>query len=317
METKSGPYTIPIAIVVAGVMLSLAIYLQPSGATKVASEKKTIAQTHDSNDTADNEVFPKEGVVLPVTWEDMGKKLATAGAIDAPRFQRFYKDKGRYIDEYDQLLNGNTPGKLKITRENAGFLLNMFWALGLSNKNEILEKGEMADPKYGGAGRFASTGGWTMAEGDAMNHYSRHSFMTLTLEQQELVEKVSKGIYRPCCGNSVHFPDCNHGMAMLGLLELMASQGATENEMWDAALAVNSYWFPDTYVTLAAYMKGQEVDWEDVDPQEILGANFSSSSGFARIATQVKLPTGSGNGNGCGVDAGNSAPQRQQSGCGI
>lgn len=317
METKSEPYTIPLAIVVAGIMLSMAIYLQPSMATKVASEKKTVAQTHESNSVADNEVYPKEGVVLPVTWEDMGKKLASAGAIDAPRFQKFYEDKSGYTDEYDRLLNGSTPGKLKITRENAGFLLNMFWALGLSNKNEILEKGEMADPRYGGAGRFASTGGWTMAEGDAMNHYSRHSFMTLTPEQQALVQKVSRGIYRPCCGNSVHFPDCNHGMAMLGLLELMASQGATEKEMWDAALAVNSYWFPDTYMTLAAYMGSQGTNWKDVNPQEILGANFSSSSGFARIAAQVKLPSSSGGGSGCGVDAGTSAPQRQQSGCGI
>ena len=58
-----------------------------------------------------------------------------------------------------------------------------------------------------------------------MNHYSMHRFIVLTPEQQALVEKVSKGIYRPCCGNSVYFPDCNHGMAMLGLLELMASQG--------------------------------------------------------------------------------------------
>lgn len=317
METKSGPYTIPLAIVVAGIMLSSAIYFQPSTATKVAAGKKTLAQTHESNSVADNEVFPKKGVVLPVTWEDMGKKLASAGAIDAPRFQKFYEDKSGYTDEYDRLLNGSTPGKLKITRENAGFLLNMFWALGLSNKNEILEKGEMSDPKYGGAGRFASTGGWTMAEGDAMNHYSRHSFMTLTPEQQALVEKVSRGIYRPCCGNSVHFPDCNHGMAMLGLLELMASQGATEKEMRDAALAVNSYWFPDTYVTLAAYMNGQGIDWNDVNPQDILGANFSSSSGFARIAAQVKLPSSSGGGSGCGVDTGTSAPQKQQSGCGI
>ncbi len=317
MEIQNNKNIIPVAIVVAGAMLSFALYYQPSGVTKATSERKITAQTHESSSVADNEIFPKEGVILPVTWGDMGKKLAGAGTIDAPRFQKLYEDKSAYTDEYDLLLNGNTPGKLKITRENAGFLLNMFWALGLSNKNEILEKGEMADPKYGGAGRFASTGGWTMAQGDAMNHYSHHSFMTLTPEQQALVERVSRGIYRPCCGNSVHFPDCNHGMAMLGLLELMASQGVTEKEMWDTALVVNSYWFPDTYVTLAAYMEGRGVDWKDVNPQEILGANFSSSSGFARIAAQVKLPSSSGGGSGCGVDAGTSAPQKQQSGCGI
>src|SRR3989344_4318375 len=109
----------------------------------------------------------------------------------------------------------NNLGKLEITRENAELLLNLFWALGLASKNEILEKGEMANPKYGGAGNFASTGGWTIVKGNAMDHYSSHKFFNLTPEQQALVDKVSRGIYRPCCGNSTHFPDCNHGMAML------------------------------------------------------------------------------------------------------
>src|SRR3989344_7376730 len=106
----------------------------------------------------------------------------------------------------------------------------------------------MTNPEYGGAGNFASTGGWTLAKGDAMDHYSAHPFIMLSREHQELVERVSKGIYRPCCNNSTHFPDCNHCMAMLGLLELMASQGVSEEDMWKAALAVNSYWFPDTYL---------------------------------------------------------------------
>ena len=87
-----------------------------------------------------------------------------------------------------------------------------------------------------------------------MDHYNRHIFFKLTPEQQALVDKVSRGIYRPCCNNSTHFPDCNHGMAMLGFLELMASQGVSEQDMWKAALAVNSYWFPDTYINIATYI---------------------------------------------------------------
>ena len=120
--------------------------------------------------------------------------------------------------------------------------------------------GMMVDPKYGGAGNFASTGGWTISKSSPMDHYSRHSLVVLTEEQQILVEKISRGVFRPCCGNSTHFPDCNHGMAMLGLLELMASQGVSEQDMWKTALIVNSYWFPDTYITLATYMKNKGVD---------------------------------------------------------
>src|SRR3989338_1454430 len=141
----------------------------------------------------------------------------------------------------------------------------------------------MMDPRYGGAGNFASTGGWTLAKGDAMEHYNMHALIALTAEQQKLVDKVSRGIFRPCCGNSTHFPDCNHGMAMLGLLELMASQGVSEEDMWKTALTVNSYWFPDTYLTIASYMKNKGVEWKNVNPQEILGVNYSGAAGFQNI----------------------------------
>ncbi len=175
----------------------------------------------------------------------------------------------------------------------------------------------MTNPAYGGAGNFASTGGWTIARGATMDHYSRHKFFNLTAEQQSLVDKVSRGIYRPCCGNSTHFPDCNHGMAMLGLLELLAEQGASEQDMWKTALAVNSYWFPDTYMTIATYMKDKGIEWKDVNPQEMLGVNYSSAQGFARITALVSKSEQQRVGSGCGVDSGQEIIERQQSGCGI
>jgi len=127
-----------------------------------------------------------------------------------------------------------------------------------------------------------------------------HSLVELTDDQQTLVDRVAKGIYRPCCGNSVHFPDCNHGMAMLGLLELMASQGANEQEMYKYALAVNSYWFPETYLTVAKYLDTQGLAWGDVSAQELLGYNVSSSAGYRNILAQVE-PVQSSGGGGCGV----------------
>jgi len=195
---------------------------------------------------------------------------------------------------------GAENNNLKITAENAGFLLNVFWGLGLSNKNPILEKGPMQDVQYGGAGSFASTGGWTLGVGDAMNHYSMHNFIPLTDEQQILVEAVSQNIYRPCCGNSTYFPDCNHGMAMLGFLELMASQNATEKEMYDAALALNSYWFPSNYLTIASYFEKEGVSWGDVSPVDVLGFNYSSSVGFRQVLSQVN-PVQTQGGSGCSV----------------
>ena len=88
-------------------------------------------------------------------------------------------------------------------------------------------------------------------------------------------------------------------MAMLGFLELMVSQGASESEMWEAALAVNSFWFPDTYLTIATYMLQRGTLWKDVDAREVLGRDYSSASGYARVASEVQSQGGQG--SSCGV----------------
>lgn len=301
-------------------------WVYTSGPVAVTSREVTVSVSEASVAPVSDleaEVLPNAGVVLPVIWGDLGAKLVSVGAIDTERLRALYQARGGFPTEYEKLLSGNSSAKLKITNDNAGYLLNLFWALGLASKNQILDFGEMKNPAYGGAGKFASTGGWTLAQGNPMDHYSRHLFFNLTPDQQALVDKVSRGIYRPCCGNSTHFPDCNHGMAMLGLLELMASQGVSEEEMWQTALAVNSYWFPDNYLTIATYMKNNGTDWAKVNPQEMLGFNYSSIQGYSRIAPQVVAPRSSASGNGCGVEVGPSTPvveapsRRQSSGCGI
>lgn len=267
-----------------------------------AKQHSANAETAFSSSDLEKKVLPSAGVVLPVEWGDLGAKMIAAGVIDAQKFEGLYAERGGLDAEMKQFLVGSGNGKLKITPQNSGVLLNLLWAFGLGNKNEILDNGPMQDPAYGGAAGFASTGGWTLANGSPMNHYSKHAFVALTSEQQKLVERVSQGIYRPCCGNSTYFPDCNHGMAMLGLLELMVAQGVSETDMYRIALAVNAYWFPDTYLTIAKYMETKGVSWEQVDPKEVLGANFSSASGYRQVLNQVTPPERkSGSGEGCGV----------------
>lgn len=312
--------SLPVSIIISVAMISgLVIYktqLNNSDYQKISNlvESEKMQKTE-----LEEKVLPSDGVTLPVKWGDLGRKLVSVGAIDEVKFKALYETRGQFTKEYEELLFGDNKDNLIITEKNASFLLNIFWALGLSSGNSILnDVNEMRNPNYGGAGNFASTGGWTLAVGNPMDHYNRHMYFELTPDEQDLVDKVSRGIYRPCCNNSTHFPDCNHGMAMLGLLQLMAKQGLDEQEMWRNALVVNSYWFPDTYITLATYMKNKGIEWNDVDPQEILGINYSSASGYSRIASQIVLPT-KGNSSGCGIDAGqsNRAQQRQQSGCGI
>ncbi|MBI2609552.1 hypothetical protein HYW53_00040 [Candidatus Giovannonibacteria bacterium] len=273
----------------------------------VASALVYNAQFPNAKQTVNNEsagvvadrVLPVEGILLPVILGDLGSKMASVGVIDADELKKIYG--ANFSSEYQELLFGNSKSKLRITEQNSGFLLNIFWALGLGQKSTVLDAGEMNDPKYGGAGIFASTGGWTIAKGSAMDHYSRHLFFNLTPEQNALVEKVSKNIYRPCCNNSTHFPDCNHGMAMLGFLELMASQGVGEREMYKAALAVNTYWFPDNYLTIASYKKSQGVEWKDVSPEEILGFDYSSASGYSKVVSKTK-PIQRSQGGSCGIE---------------
>jgi len=248
----------------------------------------------------EEQVLPKDGISLPISWNNLGSQMIEVGVIDAPRFEAIYTSRGGFSEEDKKLVYGNNE-EITMTRENAGLLLNLFWAFGLSNKNVVLEEGEMTSKHYGeDAGRFASTGGWSLSVDHPMSHYSKHTFVNLAGEQQQKVENVAKGIYRPCCGNSTHFPDCNHGMAMLGLLELMAAEGVSEEEMFEIALQVNSYWFPETYLTLATYFEGQGTSWDKVNPEIALNEEYSSARGYQRVLQELK-PVDFQGGGGCSV----------------
>jgi len=246
-------------------------------------------------------VAPEEGYTVDVNWGDTGVKLVEVGGIDINKYKENYGD-----EKYQELLAYLTEPQNKgitITQDNAYFWVNTLWALGLTQKSDVLDKGVMGVEYRDKLGNFASTGGWTLGAADAVSLYSSSVIVPLTEEQQALVAKVSSGIYRPCCGNPTSFPDCNHGMAILGLLELMASQGSSEGEMYRAALAFNSYWFTQTYVDLAYYFKTEKgIEWSNVDAKEILAAEFSSAAGYQSIKEKIgNVPGVSGSGGACGA----------------
>ncbi|KKR73346.1 MAG: hypothetical protein UU16_C0023G0011 [Candidatus Woesebacteria bacterium GW2011_GWA2_40_7] len=163
--------------------------------------------------------------------------------------------------------------------------------------------------KYGGikgAGDFASTGGWSLAKGSTMNYYSRSVLIPLTSEQEQLVEKVSSNIFRPCCNNSTAFPDCNHGMALLGVLQFMAGNGASEREMYEAGKYFNAFWFPGNYFDLALYFKNKEgKNFSDIDAKLLLSKDYSSATGAKNIklwlSEQGLVEEPPKTGGGCGV----------------
>ncbi|MBK8903522.1 MAG: hypothetical protein IPM53_20225 [Anaerolineaceae bacterium] len=222
---------------------------------------------------------------LPVSWGDLGPRLVAAGAIDAERFIQLYADGGRPLTAAQQeLLFTASHEPIVIDYQNSRFVLNFFWALGLVNQNPILTEGPMVQQSDGDIGRFASTGGWTLGHHPATELYASAPLVSLTPEQQTRLEKVVYHVYRPCCNNHTAFPDCNHGMAMLGLLELLASQDATVAEMFAAAKAVNGFWFPQQVVETAVFFKATlNLDYADVDSRVATGPEVFSGRGYGQV----------------------------------
>ncbi|MFV2092523.1 MAG: hypothetical protein ACC634_05520, partial [Hyphomicrobiales bacterium] len=201
-----------------------------------------------------DQINPLSGFTINANFGPIGKRLIDDGVIDFERFKSIYDRAGLPLTERQlKIFSDGLNEKITINRDNAYFLLNFFWAFGLANNNPILTEGEITQYGLGQIGSFASTGGWTIATKPVMEVYSKSAIVPLTGDQQARLEEVAGNVYRPCCGNSTAFPDCNHGMALLGVLELMAAGDASLDEMYRAAKYFNAFWFPREYFDLALY----------------------------------------------------------------
>ncbi len=252
------------------------------------------------------EVNPPGGYKLPVQYGDLGPRLLAAGVIDYGAFAAVYDQGGDPLtaDEIKALKEGSDQ-PVAITQANAHFLLNFFWAVGLASKNPILTAGPMVQNSGGQIEQFASTGGWTLGAKPVKQLYASLDLIPLNELQQSRVDEVASSVYRPCCGNSTLFPDCNHGMAMLGLLELMASQGASVEQMFTAAKYVNAYWFPQQALETAIFLKStKNIDFVQADGRLVTGEQFSSGQGAEQIHAALQatglLPQAPGGGGSCG-----------------
>jgi hypothetical protein len=253
------------------------------------------------------QINPPDGYALPARFGDIGPQLLAAGTIDYDKFVRTYDQAGQPLSEEQlAILKDGSDAQIVINRDNAYFLLNFFWAFGLANENPILTEGPMMKNGPEKVTNFASTGGWTIASKPVIKIYASKPIVTLTHDQQSLLEEVASQVYRPCCNNPTHFPDCNHGMAMLGMLELMAGQGATKDQLFEAAKYINAFWYTRQTMELATFFKAtQKLDFARVDAQQLVGANFSSSTGFQNIhqwlVSNGQLEQAPGGGSSCGV----------------
>ena len=246
-------------------------------------------------------VTPHEGVTLEAQWGDLLPQLVSAGVIDVEKFKSAASQSGQPLTEdQTRLLTEGGDDAIHIDMHNARFVLNALWAVGLATDSSVLRDGPMGREPNRAAG-LASTGGWTLGKQAGPNYIGKLKLIPLTDEQRQVVNDVASGVYRPCCNNPTSFPDCNHGMAALGLAEIMASQGASADDIFRGLKAFNAYWFPDQYLTLAVYYKQRDTAWEKVDPRELLDSQHSSGSGWKQIDAAVKeesplLPKSGGGG---------------------
>jgi len=222
------------------------------------------------------EIMPAQAD-LGISFSDTIVKMVQNGAIDKEKFEKLYEGRGGLSPAEKKLLEEASNDKIIVTQANSGLILNLLWPLGIANKTNVLAEGSMGTQYKKDVGNFASTGGWTVGKISGGAMFNRFSILPLTSEHEELVKEIAQTIYRPCCGNSTYFPDCNHGAAMLGFIELAVSQGMSKEEIYKKALVLNSYWFPSTYADLDVYFKAKKnISWDKVDPKEVLGANYSS-----------------------------------------
>ena len=289
---------------VAVYVIVMAVLRQPAKTIQVIEEDSQPASTVETSALYE-QINPKEGYNLSVSYGDLGPQLLASGIIDYDAFAAIYQNAGSPLtaEQIEALKNGSDQ-QIVINSQNAYYLLNFFWAVGLLNQNVILTEGPMVQQSDGKYENFASTGGWSLATKPITELYASQDLIPLTEEQQRLVEEVAQGVYRPCCNNPTHFPDCNHGMAMLGILELMASQGATADEMFEAAKYVNAYWFPQQTLEAALYLKAnQGMDFGNADPRLVVGQGMASASGAKMVHADLQskglLPQAAGQGGSC------------------
>ncbi len=247
------------------------------------------------------QVMPANGYTTSLSWGDIGEKLVEAGAIDMEKYEEIFTSNTNGKQDLD-IFSGNKDKSIAINENNSRLVVNTLWALGLVNKSKVLDEGPMATGETP-TENFASTAGWTLGTKQAMELYSSEEIIPLNDEQQEQVQKIAENVFRPCCGNSTAFPDCNHGMAALGYIEIAVANGLSEAQIYKDLLAFNSFWFPTTYVEMAVFFEKEEgLSWEAVDAKLALSADYSSAQGAQKISQAVQnVPGLKSQGGSCGA----------------
>ena len=295
--------TLGVWLVVAGALAAALAYagwglLDTVPALAQPGSTKSPAAGNKLFDEVTSRVLLEKGFQSKIRLGASVVRLVEHGVIDKSKFEKLYADQGGLTRELKDVLTARSDQPILLTRQNANYYVNLLWPLGLANRmssNAQSPVNNLAPIKGQSLFDFASTSGWNLGkEPEGGNYFNRFAVVELTPEQEALVTKIARHTYRPCSNNSTFFQDCNHGSALLGLLELGASQGLTEEELYREALAFNSFWFPRNYVWTALYFKAaKNTDWERVDARTVMGFDYSALGPWSKNvqAEVVKIPS--------------------------
>jgi len=227
-------------------------------------------------------VVPKAGFETNVKWGNVVTKMIKTGVLDPLKLENVLKEryKQEMRPEWRAILAGKNEN-LKIDSDNAVFMMYILWTLSKSNTNQILFDSPFV--KY-----FKN---YNIGVGKA--GYGNVALLQLTPKQQQVAKEVAENANRPCCNNSTAAPDCSHGYSALGLVELMASQDFTKQEIFDTFVKFNSFWFPETYVKNALYFKlVKGKNWNEVNKETVAGKDYSSLGGAYKVKNYLKTNFG-------------------------
>ncbi|MBI2032658.1 MAG: hypothetical protein HYT09_03355 [Candidatus Levybacteria bacterium] len=267
----------------------------------IAALSKTTKNPEEFVQILKQQVLPQKGYTLAVRWDDIGLQLMKTGVIDKTKYEELFSGDTEAIKQMKYLSN-SSKDNMEMNESNAHFMVNTLWAVGLVNKSKVLDEGPMKTEGDGSFMNYASTGGWELGARPTEELYSSQELIKLTPAQEDLVKKIANNIYRPCCGNSTAFPDCNHGMAALGYIELAVKQGISDERIYKDLLALNSFWFPQNYIELAVLFQQEGTSWDKIDSRLALSSQYSSAQGAEQVRQGIQnVPGLNIQGGGCGA----------------
>src|SRR3989338_9907857 len=102
-ESLLKDHLLPFSILLSALILS-SVWIY-TAELEAGSGKKTVKAEAEQGSVLEEKVLPKDGVLLPVKWGDLGAKMQSVGVINGKQFTALYEQRGGLSEEEKNLLN--------------------------------------------------------------------------------------------------------------------------------------------------------------------------------------------------------------------